>query len=127
MRTHNNGVVRYLAPCGRSEAHAGRSTGENMEIDQHQFEIDIGKGEFQHLDTPALYAYLAKINASARGSNPAYHATMNHAGETIRFLIKQREDGAQQARVLKWTQVAAIAAIVAAIIGIVSIVLQFWE
>ncbi len=97
-----------------------------MDQEEHQFELDINKGEFQHLDTPVLYRYLARINASARGSNPAYHAKMNHAGETIRFLIKQREDGAQQRHMLKWTQIAAIAAIVAAIIGLVGIVIQFW-
>ena len=96
-----------------------------MDNEQHQFELDLNKGEFVHLDTPMLYRYLAKINTSASGSNPAYHAKMNHAGETIRFLIRQREDGAQQLRVLHWTRIAAIAAILAAIIGIASILLQF--
>ena len=95
-----------------------------MNQEQQQFEVDIDNGEFDHLDTQTLYRYLTKINSSAAGSNPAYHAKMNHAGETIRFLIKQREDGAQQKRILRWTQIAAVAAVIAALVGIVSISLH---
>lgn len=95
-----------------------------MDEFRHQFEVDLNTGSFAHLDTPTLYKYLTEINKSAGGSNPAYHAKMNHAGQTIRFLIAKRENEKQQARMLTWTQVAAIAAVLGALIGVLAVVLQ---
>lgn len=85
-----------------------------------EVEKALRDGRLYTADQKTLHRYLKAVTDPPPSTNPAFHAVLDQAAQTIRHLIAQQASQIQIGTSLRWAKIAAFAAI----LGVILIIIQ---